>query len=249
MSNMLHARQIALGFVLGILLIGGDAWAQRRSVSAAVEITGGKAAKKGDAPGADLSGVVIWLTPADGRALPSAGELKRPRPTITQQNKSFTPHVLVVQVGTSVLFPNKDRFLHNVFSLHDGRQFDLGFYEAGSAKSVHFDRSGVSYLFCNIHPEMTAAVIAVETPYFGASDASGKIAIPDIADGKSILHVWYERSLPEDLNKLEREVDVASGSADLGVLRVQANPYFTSAHKNKYGQDYVPPASSDYSHP
>jgi len=223
--------------------------AQGVTVTAQVEIADTKPVEKGAAAGTDLSNVVIWLTPADGRTLAKLVETKAPVPTITQQNKSFTPHVLAVQVGTAVLFPNRDRFLHNVFSLHEGRQFDLGFYEAGSAKSVRFDRPGVSYLFCNIHPEMTAAVVAVETPYFALSDSSGHLTIPGVAEGKYILHVWSERSLAEDLKKLEREVNISAGAANLGVITLQPNPNFTTAHKNKYGQDYVPPAAGDYNHP
>jgi len=64
--------------------------------------------------------------------------------------------VLVVPVGSVVDFPNHDPFFHNVFSLFDGKRFDLGLYEAGATNSVRFDRLGVSFLFCNIHPEMSA---------------------------------------------------------------------------------------------
>jgi plastocyanin len=247
---MIGARYVRPGIIamasLSLLAVG-RLGAQQATVTAQVKMSGPKLVKKGNAPSQDLSGVVIWLTPADGRTLP-AGDLKRSTPSITQQNKSFTPHVLVVQAGTSVLFPNKDRFLHNVFSLHDGRQFDLGFYEAGSAKTVRFDRPGVSFLFCNIHPEMAAAVVAVETPYFAASDPDGKLSISGVERGNYVLHVWSEQGLPEELKKLEREVSV-SGDLNLGSISLNADPNFTTVHKNKYGQDYVPPVASGYGHP
>ncbi len=234
----------------GLLCVAlAPAIAQQATVTAHVEKRSVRSAKKSAAPASDLSDVAIWLTPSDGHIPAATGEPKRPAPTITQQNKSFTPHVLIVQVGTVVLFPNRDRFLHNIFSLHDGRQFDLGFYEAGSAKTVRFDRQGVSFLFCNIHPEMNAAVVAVETPFFAISDAAGSLTIPGVAEGKYQLHVWSEQSLPEDLQKLEKEVTVASGTLDLGAIHLTADPNFTTAHKNKYGQDYVPPAASNYNHP
>jgi len=244
--------RIRLGMMvlpIGVLFLADASVAQQATLTARVEMSGVKPVKKSLSEAGDLSNVVIWLTPTDGNAITTAGERKRPTPTITQQNKSFTPHVLAVQVGTVVLFPNKDRFLHNIFSLHDGRQFDLGFYEAGSAKSVRFDRPGVSYLFCNIHPEMAAAVIAVDTPYFATSDASGKILIQGVAEGKYVLHVWSDRSLPEDLKKLETEVNISGSSGNLGIIHLTPNPNFTTAHKNKYGQDYVPPTTSDYGHP
>jgi plastocyanin len=201
---------------------------------------------------ADLSNIVIWLTPLATGAGAFSGALSgHSAPQIAQINKSFNPHVLVIQVGTPVQFPNKDPFLHNVFSLFDGKRFDLGFYEAGSSKTVHFDRAGVSFLFCNIHPEMSGAVVAVDTPYFGISDRNGRVSIPGVPDGRYQLNLWYERSLPEDLKAAGRMVTISDASRFLEPVRVVENPNFTLEHKNKYGQDYIPPANSSpvYNHP
>jgi plastocyanin len=200
----------------------------------------------------DVSNIVIWLTPL---GLPPGTESAMPSghsaPQIAQINKSFDPHVLVIQMGTPVQFPNKDPFLHNVFSLFDGKRFDLGFYEAGSSKTVHFDRAGVSFLFCNIHPEMSGAVVAVDTPYFGMSDRNGRATIQNVPDGRYQLNVWYERSLPEDLKTASRTVTISDATRFLEPVRVIENPNFTLEHKNKYGQDYIPPANNSpaYNHP
>jgi plastocyanin len=167
---------------------------------------------------------------------------------LVQRNKSFEPHILVVQVGAPVQFPNKDPFFHNVFSLYDGKRFDLGLYEAGSSKTVHFDRPGVSFLFCNIHPEMSAVVIAVDSPYHGLSDRTGHVNIAGVPNGRYRMHVWYERSLAADLQQLERVVTISPSERALDPIRVIENPDFTLAHKNKYGQDYVPPATAGYVH-
>src|SRR3974377_1659844 len=102
--------RIRLGMMVlaaSTLCLADASAAQQATVTAQVETTGAKPAKKGLSEAGDLSNVVIWLTPTDGHAMPTAGKLKRPTPTITQQNKAFTPHVLAVQVGTAVLFPNK----------------------------------------------------------------------------------------------------------------------------------------------
>jgi plastocyanin len=200
--------------------------------------------------GADLSNVVVWLTPL-GSSIPepTASEPARLPPVLTQHNKTFEPHVLVVEVGTVVQFPNKDPFFHNIFSLFDGKRFDLGLYEAGTTRSVRFDRPGVSYLFCNIHAEMSAVVVAVETPYFAISNRSGNISIPDVPDGRYQLRVWYERSLPEDLKGLAVPVTISHSERTLGAIKLVENPNFTLAHKNKYGQDYVPPPSPGYTSP
>ncbi len=190
----------------------------------------------------DGSNVVIWLSPFDTDA-PGSAATRPVQPTaqVIQHNKAFEPHVLVVQVGAIVQFPNKDPFFHNIFSIFDGKRFDLGLYEAGSTRSIHFDRPGVSYLFCNIHSEMSGVVIAVDTSFFGVSDRSGRVTIPDVPEGRYQMHVWYERSLPEDLKALSRVIIISESSRSLEPIRVPENPNFTSAHKNKYGQDYVRP--------
>jgi len=198
----------------------------------------------------DASDVVVWLKPVDragaGATLEATTEKKW---QLVQHNKSFQPHVLVVPVGAVVNFPNRDPFFHNVFSLFDGKRFDLGLYEAGASNSARFDRLGVSFLFCNIHPEMSAVVVAVDTNYFGVSDRAGNISIANVPEGKYELHVWYERSLPEDLKGLTRRVTITSTATDLGTIGVPENPSFSAAHKNKYGQEYTPSATPSYSHP
>ena len=222
------------------------------TVSADVVITGAatKNAKTGVGRGPDASNVAVWLTPLDrDEANASAPTSKQKLPRLVQRNKTFEPHVLIVLVGTAVEFPNKDPFFHNIFSLYDGKRFDLGLYEAGSKRSVVFDRPGVSYLFCNIHAEMSAVVIAVETPYFGLSDRSGHLVIPDVPAGRYRMNVWYERSVPEALNALTRTVTISNPIQNLGQIHVPENPDFAAAHKNKYGLDYVPPPNPDYDHP
>src|SRR6266851_6807229 len=198
---------------------------------------------------ADFSDVVVWLKPLDRTAPAALDANNRKKSQLVQREKSFHPHVLVVRVGSVVDFPNRDPFFHNVFSLFDGKRFDLGLYEAGATNSVRFDRLGVSFLFCNIHPEMSAVVVAVDTPYYGLSDRNGNIAIQNVPDGRYELHVWYERSLPEDLKNLTRAVTISSSARELGTIQVPENPSFTPAHKNKYGQDYTPPPVPTYSHP
>ncbi|HEY2647470.1 MAG TPA: hypothetical protein VGI34_10875 [Candidatus Acidoferrales bacterium] len=216
-------------------------------VTVKVEIINSHAAKKTAAPkeSADASNVVIWLTPlATDGGTTSALPHGNPAPQIAQINKSFDPHILVIQTGTPVQFPNKDPFLHNVFSMFNGKRFDLGFYEAGSSKVVQFDRPGVSFLFCNIHPEMSGAVVAVDTPYFGISDRNGRVTITNVPDGRYQMNAWYERSLAEDLKAASRTVTISSNARFLDPVRVVENPNFTLEHKNKYGQEYIPPAST-----
>src|SRR5207249_7226898 len=125
------------------------------------------------------------------------GSVPKKKFTLVQKNKTFEPHVLVVSAGSEVDFPNKDPFFHNVFSLFDGKRFDLGLYEAGTSKSLRFDHPRISFLFCNIHSEMSAVVIALDTPYYGVSSRLGKITIADVPAGTSALHVWRVGPCPD----------------------------------------------------
>jgi len=176
-----------------ILICGSLAAAQETTVTARATVA--IAGKKGKSR--DASNAAIWLTPAEGTALPPQTALAgRSRPQLTQRNKSFDPHVLVVQVGSQVEFPNRDPFFHNVFSLFEGKRFDLGLYEAGSTRNLQFDKPGVSYIFCNIHAEMSAVVIAVNTPYYAVSNSKGELVIPNVAPGRYALHIWYDGIQP-----------------------------------------------------
>jgi plastocyanin len=183
---------------------------------------------------------VLWLTPAatllDPVRLPHAENLQ-----LVQKDKSFQPHLLVVPVGSIVQFPNRDPFFHNVFSLFEGKRFDLGLYEAGSSRNVHFDKPGVSYILCNIHSEMSAVVIALATPYYAISDVHGKITISDVPVGRYQLHLWYEAAMPEELNAMTREIIVSEKNSALGVLALKLTT-LPKTHQNKYGQDYEPPS-------
>ena len=232
------------------LLWGSAAVCQDRAVSVHVKVKDGEAAEghKELQAEKDASEVVIWLKPLDldtGGANPAQSSGKKVR--VVQKNKSFQPHLTVVRVGSVVEFPNHDPFFHNVFSLFDGKRFDLGLYEAGATNSVRFDHVGVSYLFCNIHPEMSAVVVAVDSSYYGISSKTGLVNIAGVPDGRYEMHVWYERGVQDELKGLTRAVRISAETRDLGLVAVVADPAFTPAHKNKYGQDYAPPPKGGYS--
>jgi plastocyanin len=182
-------------------------------------------------------GVVLWLTPVDApdaRQLPSTSGNHL---QLAQKNKQFVPHLLAVQVGSSVDFPNLDPFFHNVFSQFNGKRFDLGLYESGSSRRVRFDRPGVSYIFCNIHPEMSAVIVSVPTPYFAVSSPAGSLTIHDVTPGSYMLHVWAMGTSDTDLAAIGRRVSVSGTSVDLGTIALQES--MPGPHKNKFGEDYT----------
>ena len=186
--------------------------------------------------------VVVWLTPlSNGRVSLRAADTARPR--IVQKNKRFETRVLVAQVGAVVDFPNLDPFFHNVFSLFDGKRFDLGLYEAGSTRSVRFDRPGVCYIFCNIHSQMSTAVVVVDTPYFVVLNTPGEFEIPGVPSGLYQLNVWAERCSPKTLKDFSRQVTITENSGFIGTI--QMPECRESVHSNKYGKDYDPQVFSN----
>jgi plastocyanin len=150
------------------------------AVPAAVGVTGTTSAGARAEPHA-----VVWLD-----APPNVAPVQASTVVLDQRNLDFSPHVLAVRTGTVVEFPNNDRVFHNVFSFHNGKRFDLGLYPIGTVRRVTFDQQGLSRIFCNIHPNMGAYVMVVDTPYFTVSDDQGRFAMPVVPPGTYTYHAW-----------------------------------------------------------
>lgn len=165
---------------------------------------------------------------------------------LLQKGKEFHPHLLVVPVGSSIDFPNMDPFFHNVFSLFEGKRFDLGLYETGSRRTVRFDREGISYIFCNIHPEMGAVIISLRTPYFATIGKDRTALIHNVPDGKYILKVWSEDATAESLRAAERSIEVKAGKVEAYSVHLTARTGIPAIHKNKFGEDYPPQPTQTY---
>jgi plastocyanin len=240
---------IALALLsVAIVLAQSNGSAGSTSERSAVDVTGEISLVAAGSSHAepDASRVVVWLVPLNSRSQADFTKQKT-RYRLLQRNKRFEPSLLVVPVGSTVDFPNADPWFHNVFSLYRGKRFDLGLYQAGSQRSVKFDRPGPSYLFCNIHPEMTSVVLAVDTPYFAITGKNGRYSITSVPEGKYVLQVWYENAQPESLSNLQRTIDIGATSRVLPPISVPVVKQIETAHKNKYGQDYDPDATkTDY---
>jgi plastocyanin len=220
----------------------GTARAQLTSVTGNVRTSVSKGHSNG------TSEIVVWLSPL--KMSNQVTGAPRQRYKLVQRDKQFDPHLIVVPVGSSVEFPNLDPWFHNVFSLFEGKRFDLGLYEAGSTRTVRFDKIGVSYIFCNIHPEMSAIVVAVPTSYYAISNRAGVINIANVPPGPYTLHFWYEKATPEELIAFTREVDLSLARYSFGTVVLSHHPDLNLTHKNKYGEDYDPatPAGVVYVH-
>jgi plastocyanin len=225
---------------------GLHAQATATTVRGRVEVAaaGGPSKDAGKKGKRTIPGTVVWLTPLAGPASEATDSLSSPPSAplrLVQKNKSFDPHILVVPAGSTVEFPNRDPFFHNVFSLFEGKRFDLGLYEAGTSRMVRFDRPGISYIFCNIHPEMSAVVITMATPLYAIANSDGQVSLAGVPFGRYMLHIWSEGMGPENAQPLTREITIGENASSLGVVRVPPATGQRMAHKNKYGRDYEEP--------
>jgi plastocyanin len=232
------AGKVALFFTVALaLFVTPRLWSENVSVS-------GRVVAEGGATLSPASSTVVWLAPI-GAASGDPSAVAPMHAVLQQKNKMFEPHLLVVTKGSTVEFPNRDPWFHNVFSLFNGKRFDLGLYEAGTSRTVHFDREGVSYIFCNIHPEMSAVVVVLASQYFAVPNKQGEFSIASVPVGRYMLHVWNENALPATLQALSREVMVSDTSHSLGLIHVRVTLATSAPHKNKYGQDYEPPSPNN----
>ncbi len=218
-------RILLLGFLLFFLILAALA-----CPPAAGSEVAGKVNVTGRAAHAQVT-TIVYAEPLDGRPAAAPKHYK-----LLQKNKSFSPRVLVVPAGSSVEFINEDQIFHNVFSLSPPGPFDLGLYRAGQSKTRTFAEPALYRMFCNIHPQMTAVILVVATPYIAAADAAGAYRL-DLPPGRYRITAWSERA-----REVTVEVTVSSGVSTGAVtapeLVLDESKFVELPHKNKYGEDY-----------
>jgi plastocyanin len=119
------------------------------------------------------------------------------RVVMDQKNLAFVPGVLPVVRGTAIEFTNSDDVQHNVFSPSDiAGKFNLGTYGPGAIRTVILDQPGDVLVLCNIHMEMEAHILVLDTPYFSTVAADGSYRVRDVPAGTYAVKVWHTRWLP-----------------------------------------------------
>ena len=214
-----------VAFTCGALMVAAIEAHGQGSISGQVSLI-----ERPGEPTEDLGNAVIYLDlPATMRP-----KIESTTDRIALQSRAFSPHIRIVPQGSKVDFPNQDPFSHNVFSKATQGPFDTDVFGRGKTKSAVFKQSGVYPLYCNVHPRMTAFVIAVNTPYFAQAGADGRFAIGNVPPGTYTIHVWHERAA-------EQTATLAVGNAGVGGLKYQldARNYKYVQHKNKFGKDYA----------
>jgi plastocyanin len=157
----------------------------------------------------EIRNVVLYLESAPALVGPepaAAAPANGAHGVMEQRDERFVPHVLPIQRGAVVDFPNADDVFHNVFSLSSARAFDLGRYPKGESKSVRFERAGTVQVFCHIHSDMSAVVLVLDNPYFGVPASTGRYAIEGVPPGDYTVMGWHERIAP-----VRRRVHVVAG--------------------------------------
>lgn len=190
----LNLRLLLIGALLAMPL------AHAATVSVQLQDTAGKPLPEG----------VVFLESREAKLLakPLAGA------EMAQIARQFTPRVLVVPAGTSVTFPNRDTVRHHVYSFSPTKKFELKLYIGTANSPVVFDQPGIAVLGCNIHDNMTAWVVVVETPFFAQSDTKGAAAMRDVPAGNYRLRVWHP-GLAVGAPAAEQAITV--GSSDVAV--------------------------------
>jgi plastocyanin len=148
-----------------------------------------------DDHGQPVEHVAVYALPSK----PPAGPASAPNAIMDQAHNAFVPHILIVQTGTSVLFPNNDVVSHHVYSFSEPKTFELPLYKGNGHPPVLFDRPGVVVLGCNIHDSMLGYILVVDTPHFAATDAQGSISLESLAADDYSIYVWTPRLKAGDL--------------------------------------------------
>lgn len=205
--------------------------------ASAVDLSGSVAflTKRGQKPRIDDS--VIWLEPVKASGLPktTAGTF-----TVASRSKTLLPHVVVVPVGSTVSFPNEDTITHNLFSVSKPNDFDLGFYKRGTSMTKKFDHPGIVNVYCNVHPDMSAVVHVMATPYFTKANAQGAWTIAGVVPGTYRLNAWNEIG-----GSVIADVEVSkTGVAGQLNLTIDTRQHRKTRHLNKEGKPY--PRTGEY---
>lgn len=181
---------------------------QARAASVAVTVV--------DTAGKPLADAVVYATPLSGKPPP------RPSTALIDQiGREFVPVVSVMQTGASVSFPNKDNIRHQVYSFSPAKTFELRLYSGTPAAPVVFDKPGLVTLGCNIHDNMIAYALVVDSPWFAKSDAAGKAVVDGFPPGDYDIHVWHYRQSASAV--FSQRLTAKSTAGDIAV-RIDVKP-------------------------
>lgn len=184
------------------------------------------AARRGPQP--NRAEAIVWLEPLDHRPL-----IQPAREVMTTRSKVLIPHVMAVPAGSTVRFPNEDPITHNLFSLSPSNPFDLGLYRREEGKEQKFEKPGIVTVYCNVHPNMSAVIVVLDTPYWTFVRPDGTWTV-DAPPGRYRMKVWHEQA-----GSSESMISIAPGGVITGSTAVQLQmTKGRGSHLNKHGKPY-----------
>ena len=191
--------------------------------------------KRGQNP--NRAETVVWLESAGLK--PRMAEAAQ----VTTRRKALLPHVMAIPIGSTIRFPNEDPITHNLFSVSTANPFDLGLYRAGAGKVQKFDKPGIVNVYCNVHPNMSAVIHVMHTPYYAMTNATGVFQIADVPPGKYKLSAWNEQG-----GSTQGEIEVLADGTVKGTLNlsIDSRAFRSTPHLNKLGKPYEKTRAKDY---
>jgi plastocyanin len=152
---------------------------------------------------ANAATVVVQVKDRNGNAVPNAVVYATPLgvsvPTVKagtsaqveQVQFKYEPFVSVVQKGTQMRFPNKDRADHHVKVLSGPQFFEFQIYTRKEPTPVTLDKPGQITLQCLLHNWMNAHIYVVDTPYFNKTSRTGSAILQDVPAGEYEITVTH----------------------------------------------------------
>jgi plastocyanin len=188
-----------------------------------------------DEQGRPIENVAVYATPAGaaehsatsatagthaGTHTAAAHAAAAPKAVMDQHGLQFVPHLLVVQSGTEVTFPNGDDVSHHVYSFSETKPFELPLYKGDAYPPVLFDRAGIVVLGCDIHDGMLGYIVVVDTPHFAQTNEQGVALIDGVPNGDYVVAAWTPRVRPASLPP-SLQVAVAGQGAATAEIRIK----------------------------
>jgi plastocyanin len=214
------SQLVILAAITAVPALAGRAWADPGG-----RVVGTVTVTESDGKPANTAEVVVYVV---GFAEPAGDQVAK----IEQKDRRFVPDLIAITVNERVAFPNRDPFLHNVFSQSGTRKFDLGSFKRGETKERLFPEAGVVDVYCNIHPEMAATILVLPNRRHTRAEADGRFVLEGVPPGEWMVFAYTRRATKPTSAKV---VVQAGAETQVGLAIVRgAEP----AHLNKYGEKY-----------
>jgi plastocyanin len=224
------AAVLAMSLGAELSLFSSTAFAAELSTRVELVRPGGRATVRDASP---REVVVVWQPRKTGALARSSNY------HIATRNKQFDPPHLVVPRGSVVRFPNADPILHNVFSVSPGNAFDVGLYGQGEGESARFDEAGLVRIFCNVHREMFAYILVIDSTHSSSPSADGALRMQGLPEGPGSLIVWHARAEMQT-------IELASPAQAPKTIQLEIERRQIPAHFNKFGKPYEQRARDRY---